>query len=143
MTDKQALLDLADRVEKGQEDRRYLDCEVWVALCGKGERMKIVGPPTYNPLRLFCNPSPEIDWIGYDLYRTTPEYTTSLNAAHALHLAVCPEWTFVNIMQFAGGWFACLERNQIFVTAKSKEETTARCAAILRAKAEETDDGEV
>lgn len=76
---KQLIADL----EAAPEGSRELDIKIWVAVNGKGQPMKTVGPPSYNPPRFFCNPSPDIDWIGYDLLIIAPNYT-SLDAALTL-----------------------------------------------------------
>lgn len=78
------LCDLIEKLETANEGSRELDACVWVATNGKGQPMKKVGPPSYKVPRFFCNPDPDIDWIGYDLLRIAPTYTTSLDAALTL-----------------------------------------------------------
>lgn len=63
---------------------RELNCAVWVAVNGKGQPMREIGPPTYAGPRWFCNPNPEIEWIGYDLLYVSPRYTFSLDDALSL-----------------------------------------------------------
>ncbi len=76
--------DLIARLEKATGPDRNLDCEIWVVANGKGQPMKIVGQPYYETPRFFCNPNPEVNWIGYDLLNNAPLYTASLDAAMSL-----------------------------------------------------------
>lgn len=76
--------DLIERLEKATGPDRELDCYIWAVVNGKGEPVSSVGPPTYEQRRFFCNPNPEIDWIGYDLLNVAEHYTSSLDAALTL-----------------------------------------------------------
>ena len=79
------LLELAERVEKATGPDRKLDCELWVAVNGRGQPMATVGRPYYIPERYFCNPSPEIEWIGYDLLLVAEHFTGSIDASVTLY----------------------------------------------------------
>lgn len=84
--------DLIERLEKSEGPDRELDCLIWTAVNGKGQPMKTVAEPYYEPPRFFCNPNPEINWIGYDLLNVAERYTASLDSA----LTLVPEglaWT--------------------------------------------------
>jgi hypothetical protein len=78
------MTNLIARLEAAREGSRELDAMIWTAVNGKGQPMRRVGPPTYNPERLFCNPDPDMNWIGYDLLNIAPHYTTWLDAALTL-----------------------------------------------------------
>lgn len=73
--------ELIAKLEQASEGSRELDCYVWQALHGKGQPVVVVGPPAYEERRFFCNPSPEIHWIGFDLLNVAEPFTTSLDAA--------------------------------------------------------------
>lgn len=81
MTANTPMLALADRVERAECPSRELDAEIWATTESKGAPVWRVGPPTYEPARLFCNPCPDIDWIGYDLFQIAPHYTSSIDSA--------------------------------------------------------------
>lgn len=88
MTDLTALI---ARVERLEGPDREVDCLVDALVRLRGPFV-IVGPPTYDPPRFFCNPNPEIDWIGYDLLNVSPHVTASLDAVVALAERVLPGW---------------------------------------------------
>lgn len=76
--------ELIAKLEAATEGSRELDCLIWCEINGRGQKMATVGLPDYDPPRYFCNPSPEINWIGYDLLNNAPHYTSKLDDAVAL-----------------------------------------------------------
>lgn len=110
MTDKQTLLDLADRVEAGEVNN-------------------------YTIVEMFRrNDGP----FG-DITVSEPAYLTSQDAAQALQDAVLPGW-MVNIEEHLFDWVITLEThgpNSIKVMGRTKHPAAARVVAILRAKASE------
>jgi hypothetical protein len=76
------MTDLIERLKAATEGSRELDAQIWGAVNGNGS--PIVTVSEYEPPRLFCNPRPDIEWVGYDLYNVAPAYTTSLDAALSL-----------------------------------------------------------
>ena len=134
------LEDLIARLEAAQEGNRELDARIWAAVEGKGQPFVTVGPPTYDPPRYFCNPHPEINWIGYDLLHMARYYTTSLDAALTL---VPDDWTCwelgsrANKMQFRAE-LSRLEHataQEEFVWARAPTAPLALCIAALKARA--------
>lgn len=127
--------DLIERLEKASEGSRELDAEIWAVVNGRGQPMQRVGPPTYNPVRLFCNPTPEIDWIGYDLLNIAPAYTTSIDAALTLVPENC-DWT----IEPDGAWVRWMgaddvEEAQCVLSQRGGKCTAlALCIAALRAR---------
>ena len=82
---------LIEQLEQTTEGSRELDCYIWGVHKGNGQEVKIVGLPTYQSSRFFCNPNPHIDWVGYDLLNIAPHYTTSIDDA----LTFVPEgWNY-------------------------------------------------
>ena len=77
-----ALADLIQRLTEATGPDRTLDCAIHAIKLG-GE-LRRVEPPTYEATRYFCNPNPDIDWIGYDLLNVAPAYTASLDSALTL-----------------------------------------------------------
>ena len=130
--------DLIEQLEAATEGSRELDACVWVAVNGKGQPMKKVGPPSYKEPRFFCNPDPGIDWIGYDLLRIAPNYTTSLDAA----LTLVPEgmkWCISDLGQigaedwaFAGVYGSPMVGSECDTNARTP--ALALCIAALKAR---------
>lgn len=86
---------LLTRLESGAGSDRELDCRLHVLEMrrpGDDREMHTIGPPTYDPPRHFFNPSPEIDWNGYDLLNNAPPFTSSLDAALSLVERMLPGW---------------------------------------------------
>ena len=81
------LTDLKRRVEEATGPDRDLDCLLQAALVHK---VPAVRSSAWNPPRFFANPTPDVDWIGYDLAETSPRYTASLDATVALIERVLP-----------------------------------------------------
>ncbi len=75
------MINLIERLKAATAVSRELDARIWVVINGKGQPMKEVGRPSYKVPRFFCNPNPDIDWIGYDLLEIAPKYATSLDDA--------------------------------------------------------------
>ena len=128
--------DLIVKLEHATEGSRELDACVWVAVNGKGQPMKEVGPPSYKMPRFFCNPSPDIDWIGYDLLEIAPKYTTSLDAAHSL---VPEEWGWtINHDAIAAVYAPEIEGDDDLADwggAPNGTPAIALCIAVLKARA--------
>lgn len=125
MTDKQTLLDLADRVDAGEaDDREVMDhlfkSKVIHDRVIGDERVWLVGPIVQWPLR---------------------HILTSLDAAQALHDAVLPGWSFHiggNVVGSASVLVASLyDGVGPILEGKGNAPTPAAAwvAAILRAKA--------
>ena len=141
MTDLPSLI---AKLEAATGPSRELDCEIWTAANGRGQPMISVGPPTYTEVRLFCNPTPEIDWIGYDLYNTAPRYTASLDAA----LTLVPEeplWLTIRIQHGGAddegdpgcrgrGTFIDLGRDPYNVGSTHKNIAISICIAAMKAR---------
>lgn len=126
--------DLIARLEKADGPDRELDCEIWVALHGNDQPMKVVGEPVFKDNRYFCNPNPDIDWFGYDLLNIVEPYTASLDAklpgddeAHWVIDGPRPE-----------GWYATrsLVTNDLAIVTEGcgKTEAIARRIAALQAR---------
>lgn len=150
MADMQELI---ARLEAAEAGSRELDCLVDAWRMGLSEEVEFrtVGLPTYEAPRYFCGPK-AMDWIGYDLLRTSPAYTTSLDAALALadrvlpgyevsvaqrkprHLETCAEWWHASLFKIRTG--VVFDAGPGTISIKSATPALALCIAILKAKAQ-------
>lgn len=129
---------LIARLEAAEAGSRELDCLVDAWRMGLSEEVEFrtVGLPTYETPRYFCGPK-AMDWIGYDLLRTSPAYTTSLDAALALAERVLPE-ADVWVGRISGQWEAdCepvgCERHARYVDHEGSTPALALCISVLKA----------
>ena len=129
--------DLIVKLEAATEGSRELDAYIWAAINGRGQPVKIVGPPTYKTPRLFCNPNPEVEWIGYDLLTlvgaSEHHYTASLDAA----LTLVPEGCWVSLIIATPASAEVNPNNIREINGKTYAATPALalCAALLKARA--------
>jgi len=134
--------EILKRVEAATGPSREIDCylEAFVARFEPEGRFVTVGPPGYDPPRLFYNPMPAVDWIGYDLLIISPAYTTSIDAAVALIERVVggrqPGWTYNCKAAYDGrgsyNWFE-ITWPSTECQGRGRTMALAACASLLRA----------
>lgn len=107
--------------------------------------MITVGPPTYDSNRYFCNPNPEISWIGYDLLNVAPRYTASIDAA----LELVPKGAGLRLERYwlsdREAWTSVVSTGGIpsnsarqFVAEDARAPAIALCISALKERAAAT-----
>jgi len=125
-----------ERLAAASAGHRILDChiEAWRMALTEEVEFRTVGHPTYETERYFCGPK-AMDWIGYDLLRTAPAYTASLDAALGLAATVLPGWRYQLDIAPGGSCVLCFDGMGLTDDESHEGQTPALalCLAVLKA----------